>query len=359
VTASSRLVRNPDLLLCWKEERLLVRDLDTGKALRASSQIVLLLDLFSRPRSAADAAAALEGYQKRSVLSAIGRLSRLGLLLPERLAAGRRSRIRAWKENLASAHYHVASRDIRFLRTPASTDAFLRERIRRSRRPSPFKSCAGPRIPLPGAFGGSADSAPLLRALRSRRTTREFARSPVALEDVAATLHGTWGQTGWLRAGPLGRLPTRTSPSAGSLHPIECYLFAFRVRGLPTGLYHYDSALHALCRLGSGDLRREAVEAAAGQRHVGRAGFLCAMTAVFERTLWKYELENAYRVVWMDAGHLAQTFCLLAVARGLASFTTAAIQDSRLERLLGIDGVREFPVYLCGAGVPKSGVIRT
>ncbi len=76
------------------------------------------------------------------------------------------------------------------------------------------------------------------------------------------------------------------------------------------------------------------------------------MTAVFERTLWKYQFESAYRVVWLDAGHLGQTFCLLATARGLGPFTTAAVQDTFLEELIGLDGIREFPVYLCGAGVP-------
>jgi len=49
---------------------------------------------------------------------------------------------------------------------------------------------------------------------------------------------------------------------------------------------------------------------------------------------------------------LAQTFSLLATSRGLGPFTTAAIQDTFLEKLIGLDGVKEFPVYLCGAGVP-------
>jgi SagB-type dehydrogenase family enzyme len=85
---------------------------------------------------------------------------------------------------------------------------------------------------------------------------------------------------------------------------------------------------------------------------VARSAFLCIMTAAFERTLWKYGGENAYRTVWLEAGHLAQTFALLATAQGLGAYTTAAMQESRIERLLGLDGVREFPVYLCGAGVP-------
>src|SRR5438552_3816782 len=155
-----------------------------------------------------------------------------------------------------------------------------------------------------------------------------------------------------MEVGLLGRLVAKTSPSAGGLHPIECYVLSWNVRGLPAGLYHYDVAGNEMRRLRSGDFRREAVEAASGQRWVGKAAFLCVMTAVFRRTLWKYRYETAYRVLWMDAGHLCQTFDLLATAYGLGPFQTAAIQDSFIEKLIGLDGIKEFPLYLCGAGVP-------
>ena len=46
------------------------------------------------------------------------------------------------------------------------------------------------------------------------------------------------------------------------------------------------------------------MRAASGQRWVGRAGFMCVMTAVFARTAWKYQLENAGRILWLDAGYL-------------------------------------------------------
>ena len=43
---------------------------------------------------------------------------------------------------------------------------------------------------------------------------------------------------------------------------------------------------------------------------VRNAAALFLMTAVFRRTMWKYHLARAYRVVLLDAGHLCQTFCL-------------------------------------------------
>jgi SagB-type dehydrogenase family enzyme len=175
----------------------------------------------------------------------------------------------------------------------------------------------------------------------------------VAFDDLSVIIRATWGQLGWLEAGPMGRLLVKTSPSAGAMHPLECYVLAWNVRGFPQGLYHYDVRGDALRLLRRGDLRRQAVRIASGQRWVGGAGFLCVMTAVVRRTLWKYRYENFYRSIWLEAGHVAQTFALVATGRGLGPFQTAAIQDSFAERFLGLDGVKEFPVYLCGAGVPR------
>lgn len=290
-------------------------------------------------------------YDRRSVLESIGRFRRLGLLIPEREARRRLSRIRAWKGNLASARYHLASRDVRFVTGPAAVGRFLQSRLAAGRLPPGFKRYRGAKGR--GLPAGSLPKNDLLEpVLAARRTVREFDRRPVSLADLAAIVRGTWGRTGWLDAGAFGRLPLKTSPSGGCLHPIECYVLAWKVSGLAAGLYHYDVASDGLRRLRSGDLRAAAVRAASGQAWVGRAAFLCVMTAVFARTLWKYEIESAYRVLWLDAGHLGQTFCLLATSRGLGPFTTAAIQDTFLEKLIGLDGVREFPVYLCGAGVP-------
>jgi SagB-type dehydrogenase family enzyme len=242
---------------------------------------------------------------------------------------------------------------MRYHQSPAKADAFLRHRVAEERRPPPFKRYRDAlRTPLPAQDPTGADAAALGRVLAERRTVRAFSRTPVDLQDLAAVVRGTWGQTGWLETVFLGRVATKTSPSAGALHPIECYVLAWNVRGLRPGIYHYDVAGDDLRRLRSGDCRAAAVRAASGQRWVAGAGFLCVMAAAFKRTLWKYELENAYRSLWLDAGHLGQTFSLLCTARGLGPFTTAAMQDSQIEKLLGLDGVMEFPVYLCGAGVP-------
>jgi SagB-type dehydrogenase family enzyme len=346
------LLRNPNLLVCWKGNRLSVRNLESGKGVLGSAVLIELLDRFGEPLAEKTATNSFQGYDGRSVAAAIRRLRRLGFLLPVHEAARRTSHINAWKENLASVYYHVATRDTRYLRSPAAADSFFRARLSEERQPPKFKRyprAATRRLPRVAL---SSTAAVLQRILDARRTVREFAPSAVSLGVLAEIVRGTWGMTGQLDAGILGRVLAKTSPSAGARHPIECYVVAWNVKTLRPGLYHYDVRGDELRRLRTGDFRAEAVEAASGQRYIAQASFFCVMTAVFDRTLWKYPIESAYRVIWMDAGHLAQTFCLLATAHGLGPFQTAAIQDSYIEKWIGLDGVREFPVYLCGAGVP-------
>jgi SagB-type dehydrogenase family enzyme len=89
---------------------------------------------------------------------------------------------------------------------------------------------------------------------------------------------------------------------------------------------------------------------------VKNAAALFLMTAVFPRTMWKYQHVRAYRVVLLDAGHLCQTFCLAATWLGLAPFCTAALKDTLIEKDLEIDGIRESVLYVAGVGFPTTSV---
>lgn len=289
----------------------------------------------------------------------IRRLKALGLLLTEKEARARGSLLASWNQNLASAQYHVACRDGRVLVGNREIGRYMRRRVASEPAPALLKGYSrGARVALPEAGSRPPDAVSFDRVLHARRTVRRFSRAPVALSDLAALLRGTWGKTGERVDAFLGRVSTKTSPSAGALHPIECYVLAWNVARLAPGLYHYDVAANELRRLKKeprAEARRIAVRCASGQRWVGGAAFLCVMSAVFGRTLWKYQVESAYRVLWLEAGHLAQTFALLATARGLGAFGLDGLQDSFVERQIGLDGIREFPVYLCGAGARADG----
>jgi SagB-type dehydrogenase family enzyme len=344
-------------VLWWSRGRLSVRGLETGVTLTGDDRLAATLAAFGRPRTGREALELLRPEDRAAGRQFVSLFLRFGFLLPAAQARRMSSHIRAWKENVASAFHRAASSNLRYATAPAAVERVAQERMRTSRRPPLFKSH---RVRTREKLVGGPPSGMVLEtALLERRTVREFRRTAVELSDLATVVGGTWGRTGTQVGGLFGSLPVKTSPSAGSIHPIECYVLAWNVRGLEPGLYHYDVRSGELRRLRRGRFRAQAVRAASGQAWVGRAGFLCVMTAVFGRSLWKYDDEVTYRTLFLDAGHLAQTFCLLATARGLGPFTTAAIQDSFIEKFLGLDGTTEFPVYLCGAGVPARGRAET
>ena len=131
---------------------------------------------------------------------------------------------------------------------------------------------------------------------------------------------------------------------------------ALRVKGLSPGLYHYHPGHHHLETIRADATRKKAWLYCARQNFAKNAGALFLMTAVFRRTMWKYHLARAYRVVLLDAGHLCQTFCLVATWLGLAPFCTAALKDTLIEEDLGIDGIRESVLYVAGVGLPATSV---
>jgi len=127
-------------------------------------------------------------------------------------------------------------------------------------------------------------------------------------------------------------------------------VLAPRVRGVPPGLYHYSprtGRLH-LIRRGATSALVEAY--LGGQTWFADAGAVVLMTAVMPRVWWRYPHARSYRAVLLEAGHFCQTFCLAATWLGLAPFSTMALDDARIERDLGIDGVSEILLYAAGVG---------
>ena len=86
----------------------------------------------------------------------------------------------------------------------------------------------------------------------------------------------------------------------------------------------------------------------AGWRAFGEH-FTQFLSAVFARTLKKYG-PRGYRYILLEAGHCAQNLCLLAAERGLATLCLGGFQDTKLNRLLGLDGTTEAVVYCQGVG---------
>jgi SagB-type dehydrogenase family enzyme len=180
------------------------------------------------------------------------------------------------------------------------------------------------------------------QALDNRRSLRTYADEPLSLEALSRLLHAAQGITDERRA-------FRAAPSAGALYPVEVYPVVHNVTGLPSGLYHYAVREHALERLQQRDLRAAVTQAGLYQGFLGEANVCFVLSAVFQRTRWRYR-ERAYRYILLEVGHVGQNLYLQATSMGLGACAVGAFLDDSLNDLLEVDGLAEAALYMVSVG---------
>ncbi len=178
------------------------------------------------------------------------------------------------------------------------------------------------------------------RALRERRSVREFARAALTPAEISQLL--------WAAQGMTSRDGLRTAPSAGALYPLELYLVVGAVQGLEAGIYNYVPDGHRLVRKVSGEHRRELAAAALGQECVADAAVVLVFASVERRTTRKYGSRGA-RYIHIEVGHAAQNVLLQATALGLGAVVVGAFDDAKVAALLNLPA-GEAPLYLVPLG---------
>jgi SagB-type dehydrogenase family enzyme len=349
----TQLRRARSLFAYWRDGHLLFHNFARRLTVSGKQITCEVLDFFSQWRTPEDAFTHFAGYTQQSVRSALSQLVKQGLLVvkgsPE---AAQDSRLaKEWSTWLPEGSLHFSTKDVAYAPHDWSFDQ-LRANAILPKTPPPkiFKSVKGAeKTMLPARVFPDSE---FIRILMKRKTHRLFSKQVVTLEAVSQLLFLVWGVTGYVASPRFGKLLHKTSPSGGARHPGEVYVMALRVKGLNPGLYHYHPGHHRLETISTNATREKAWLYCARQDYVRNAAALFLMTAVFRRSMWKYHLARAYRVVLLDAGHLCQTFCLVATWLGLAPFCTAALKDTLIEEDLGIDGIRESVLYVAGVGVP-------
>ena len=192
------------------------------------------------------------------------------------------------------------------------------------------------KLPRPRMKGGVS----VEEALRRRRSTRKFPKKPLSLEQVSQLL--------WAAQGVTGAFNERTAPSAGGTYPLEMYLVAGHVDGLPPAVYKYRFRAHELERVADGDRRADLAEASLGQDCVRRCAAAVVLSAVYQRTVDEYG-ERGISYVHMEVGHVGQNLHLEAAALNLGTVMVGAFDDDRVADILELPE-DESPVYIVPLG---------
>jgi len=342
-----RVRRARALAVAWQDSALVAHNYWSRQSAPVSPLIVDILDYCDEWRTLTDVFATFASIPRQNLRQVLGLLV-MQTFLDRVTAIPRRDGdpLESWKAwGPAAEFFHFATKDGSY-----ESERVTRKRLARKARVEPPPPAikiysTTVRTALPPA-NGSGD---LQAVLRARRTWRRFNGAPIDIGALATLLGLTWGIQEWAQTA-IGPCALKTSPSGGARHPIEVYLFARHVSGITRGVYYYDPDTHELVLVRRGLTAKRLEAYLAGQSCYADAPAVFVMTAVFARMQWRYEFPRAYRVVLLDAGHLCQTFCLVATALGLAPFCTAALADSRIEHDLAIDGITESVIYACGVG---------
>lgn len=219
------------------------------------------------------------------------------------------------------------------------------------RRPRAFRTYPGAvRTPL-----GDCDLAlthSLGEALRRRRSEREFAPGPLAGELAGGLLRASAAVRS-VRRVEERQIPDRPYPSAGALYPVELYVAAQDVEGVADGVHHYDPRAHELELRRRGRFGEALADVTVAQPMLAGAQLVVALTAIPERSTWKYG-ERGWRYAWLEAGHVAANLCLVAEALGLVAVEVGGFYDDELSALLALPA-GELPLLLVAVGLKDPG----
>lgn len=350
---SPRFKRSGTLAIYWKNGVLVCHNYQTNSRTTINPQGIEILEFFREWRTRKECSEHFSQCSPQSVFRAVDELASRQLVVKEgaRQAEVDATCERAWYPWLPEAGFlHFGTKDTPYAESDEEIDIIINSLLQTSPQPPFTKVHAG--APMVGLPQPDSASNCFLDVLTKRRTHRRFSSETLSLNQLSVLLYYTWGQTGLINDPVLGCLPLKTSPSGGARHPEEVYVLALRVEGLRLGLYHYVSDRHSLESISTRVTRNRAIDYCAGQQWVGDAAAIFLMTAVFARTMWKYPVARTYRLVLAEAGHLCQTFCLVACSLGLGPFCTMALKDSLIEKDLGLNGINESVLYVAGVGVP-------
>ena len=311
-----RVVRAPHLCTTWNGRQLVLVDGVSGGVYRASPDLIRTLDAYSEPAEADDSS--------RSLVDA-------GLLVPD------------------SAPRHETWSPFELVVQRMSGGGGGRARPPADRMPPPSKP-PGPAPPIRLPRPRRVNQARLGSVLRHRRSHREFAAGDVPLAGLGELLTTAAGVH---RSVPMSGVSYRPHPSAGGRHPLETYVAALHVADLERRAYRFDPFAGCLHRTAA-DPRRldrlpEELGGALGSELPVEPAAVLLITAVFARTMWKYE-QIGLSLVYKDAGALLQTLHLVAQALGLAGCIVHLRGEAEIARWLGLDPMEESLVGCFAVG---------
>ncbi len=343
-------LRRSSALVAWPRGRwVLVHNFVAGTTAACGGAVLSMLAGAGRPYNVTELGRALRRSGDPDPATTLRRLVETAILVVPGSAVAREeaSWRRTWRWGPVAAAFHRSLRDLRFLPIEES-EVLLRARARRRPPPRVIPEPGPGRTPLPQPRIRRG----VLAHLMKRESIRDMSGAPVDARAVADVLFAGLGVRALLRIPVQGDLPLKLAPSGGARNPIDGYLLARNVKGIPPGTYRYSGLRRELERVGplpAGTLP----DLLGGQPWAAEASAVIFLVASLGRAMWKYEHPLSLRMVLFEAGHIAQNMLVAASDAGLAAWPSGAVSDTRVEEALRVGGPDRAVLYAVVLGHPR------
>lgn len=204
-----------------------------------------------------------------------------------------------------------------------------------------------PKIGLPLKFlklGSMEDS------FKKRHSTREFDLSKkISLDELSTLLYYSAGAKPPRINFDGEAVIRRHYPSGGARYPLEVYLGIQRVEGVEPGIYHYNTKEHLLENLTTDLEYLESLKEGLYYPWSRDAAVILLITSVWNRNMMKYK-DRGYRIILMEAGHLAQNLALTAATLDIGCCNSVGFHNGRINDILDIKNEDEDSLYMAVLG---------
>ena len=343
-------VKVPRTLVTFpREGEIVIYNYLTKTAITCAPSDIYWLTIAPNWTSIEEIAASHPHIEPQSLQEQIIRLVDLGILLGENTPEAETESCyrQSWELGIAAGLFHFSILDNEYAAPSAGVSKQL-QRAEFEPTPDLFWRNSEKAISLPECPGPA--SSELFEIMRRRRTNRNAEQSAISLQELSECLYAGLGVTGLVRT-ETGLLPLKMTPSGGARNPFEAFILVRNVQNIDAGVYHYSAFDHSLERVAvlPEIAPRELVK---GQDWADDMPAIIFLVAVLRRTTWKYNDPNAYRVVLIEAGHIAQNIMLACTCNNLTACPTAALSHKQISKVLDLSDITQTPVYALLIGKP-------
>jgi SagB-type dehydrogenase family enzyme len=324
--------RSPFLFTSWDEDdRFILYNYNRYTKASVSKEVMKILDMLSEWRSAKEMSDKLK-IDKKSLSKALEHLAKLKMV---------------HKNNITEEDEHIRPR--------ARWDPIVGKRLEMS--PSPIKHVKGlSSIVLSKPQNIRQNKTALLDVLEARKSIRKYGNSHISKDNLSHFLYHS-ARIKEIFKNEEGTLTKRPYPSGGARYPLEIYVVNNRIRSIEKGIHYYDPLKHQLILINKNKTYQKNFNAFimnALYPHMKRdSDVVFIITAVFARTMWKYE-KLGMSLILSDLGCLYQTMYLVATEMNLAPCPIGKTEEELVRNWLNLNWFEESHVGTFMLGMPES-----